>query len=299
MSVFNPPLPIKYKGNLYLDTSVLRILILASTHPLAKEIIKELGTTSAPTQTSDYVVYELKRACLVPIWEFYQTVDHFQDISKAILSFSQEFQGRKAKFILEIVSALANDAIKISASPQLFQNQLLGLVQEIEYAIEHFCKKRVSNKTGCSLHKGEFKVNENLADKFKCQTNCKVDEFWDSQKKKINDLIKYGSQHLTSEEKKTYSKVLPEYKNLIADSNHGKSEINCKILADSLILLHSPITKTLVLSQDNSFVNLSKATNHKVHQLISVSAYLGGSASTIAKNHFQKKNDNLNNQSKP
>lgn len=291
MSVFIPPFPIDFKGNAFLDTSVLRVLILSKNIQLSKDILAE--TKSAKLLTSDYVVYELRRACLGPIWEFYYLVDRHQDLSIALNHFSQTFHAREAKYMLSVFSSMVADALTLPVSPLLFQNQLVAIAEEIERSIEAYSVRRVNNKTGCSLHKTPFGFDLPFPTLISCKTDCKVENFWKSQSKKIKELIVYSEKKtLTADEKTTFKKLTPHFTPLLADPNYGKKSNICKKLADTLILLHNSASDTLVLSSDNSFVSLSHSTSHKVHQLMSVSSSLGGGPSTVAMDQFKSKNTN-------
>lgn len=283
MELFDPPLPNPHTGNAYLDTSVLRIILLTGKHDLGKEVIEELKKVQGKLHTSDYVVYELKRSILAPIWELYRLVVYHQNVGAAFQHLSQSFQGRDLKVILDIVGEITSRAIQLQSQVPLFLAQLEDLAKEIESNLANYSSLRVQSKTGCKLHKPNFSFEIHYPAAIKCRTDCDVEKFWAQEKGTIQSLVDYhDTSSLTTNGKKVFKKLRPLYGDLLKTGAKGKNPTACKTLADTLILLHAPKGSWLVLSVDGSFVELSKNTGHKVHQLVGLSKYYGGSPASVA-----------------
>lgn len=288
---FTPPIPLNSTDDSYIDTSILRILAFELDNTLGKAILNEIEKLKGKRTTSFHVKYEINRSLLEPLWTLYMLTYEKKDISLAVNAMNQSYSSRLPKTLNSIVVKLAANPLPNHVqSWESFCASIRAFATDLQRNVDRVIQRFESNITGCELHKPIFDISANFPDAIKCKTNCTVETLWKNKRKelaKISNLILPANTN--SKIKAWIKENSATFKDASENSVFGKNERNCMKLSDAIILFNSKKTGMRVLTTDNSFVAMALASNHKVHQMDSISKILGGSVKTQAQDAFKKK----------
>ena len=129
---FDPPLPNDCQDNTYIDTSILRVLCTQLNDELGKSIMQEIAKLTGKRTTSHYVIYEIKRSYLDPIWNLYMLTYEKQDYIGAISLYNQSFSNRLPKTLVSILTQMMSNSVPgIPQSGERFCSRLFAVADEI------------------------------------------------------------------------------------------------------------------------------------------------------------------------
>jgi len=256
----------------FLDTSILRPLIAASSH--YKEYLnKEL---TEKKYVAEYVKMEFVRGFLIPSMSFYSLLKlpNVKSITDALLVWNNKFSGREVKSVNNMMSNLLKNK---SLDYNLYNDKELASKYVGDYIRRIYSKVMLMNNAGtvgkmCTRILEQFKYDpidlQNSFETYEMLFNdkdhasrCDLSKFLAKNKSNIENLIQNNNLKIKGSNRSGFKDLLEELQRKSYTCNQ------CGKIGDAIIGLLSPENMRLE-HLDNSFDYIMQVLekDHKKHQ---------------------------------
>lgn len=271
----------KYQKH-FLDTSILYPIILGSE--IYKDYLKDQFGNNA-LYISEYVQMEFIRSYICPILDFYFFLDmpHINTINDAMIVWSNKFQIREVKAVLNFVGQLFS-ARELDLNDFKDKKKALSAIEQIIIRIYSLLKRKFKdigiNSIRCVRCNNELKFKDsfdrkesfrkfldNFLDSAENQTKCRLNDFFSKRfKVETKKFIKHADNlpNPNRPENKGFVKISKNLNKFLQKDVKASCHF-CGIVGDAVITLEVPQNMRLEHT-DYSFDHLCEVVDKSHHR---------------------------------
>ncbi len=211
---------------------------------------------------------EYKRAVVKTLITLLGLVNEEPSVGDAFKVCAASFKSREPKFILMALGELLNEG-DLNNDKDKILRYIEMLIESSLVAFDRDVAELIQNRQKCPLARASTeKGYGRFLQEIECETRCNVDDFWASQRKALELLVKEGAaaEHQRND---GFKRMYPNVGQALADHTSQKTKSNCMRCGDVIIALEAPQDLTL-LTFDRSFESLCPILGKKVVRIPSV-----------------------------